>query len=60
MVRLRVRKKRSNLKTNLKKMEKAGEELSGVKLDKNPKIAELELRALGIMARVKKEGITSA
>jgi hypothetical protein len=38
-------------------MEKVGEELSGVKLDKDPKIASLELQALGIAERVKKEKI---
>ena len=53
-------KKRINLSKALKNMEKVGESLSGVKLDKNPKIASLELQALGISARVKKEGIQSA
>ena len=38
-------------------MDKAGESLSGVKVDKNPKIASLELQALGIAERVKKERI---
>lgn len=38
-------------------MEKAGEGLSGVRVDKDPKIASLELQALGIAKIVKKEGI---
>ncbi len=42
-----------------KKLDKIGEELSGVKLDKDPKIAEIELEILGVAARVKKEGIQS-
>ncbi len=50
-------KKRINLNKALKKLDKIGESLSGVKLDKNPKVASLELKALGIMERVKKEGI---
>jgi len=44
----------------LRKVDKLGESLSGVKLNSNPQIAKLELRALGIMARAKKEGIRSA
>jgi hypothetical protein len=41
-------------------MEKAGEELSGIKVSKDPKTAELELRLLGVATRAKKKGITSA
>lgn len=50
-------KRKSNLKQNLRKMEKAGQGLSGAKVSDNPKIASLELQMLGIAARVKKEGI---
>jgi len=39
-------------------MNKVGENLEGVTItSKNPKIASLELQALGIAQRVKKEGI---
>lgn len=55
MVKSNIRKR--NLKTLFKKMEKAGERLSGVKVDKDPKVAKLELDMLGIATRVKKEGI---
>jgi len=41
----------------LKKIKKAGEELEGVILDKNPTIAKIELQALGIAERIKKEGL---
>ncbi|MDD5355074.1 MAG: hypothetical protein PHY56_00830 [Candidatus Omnitrophica bacterium] len=42
----------------IKKWDKLGKELSGVKVNKDPEKAKLELEALGIMARVKKEGIS--
>jgi SMC interacting uncharacterized protein involved in chromosome segregation len=53
----KVQKTINNLRQAIKGMEKLEKELSGVKLDKNPKIAKLELKVLGISARVKKEGI---
>ena len=44
-------------KQALKKIGKAQEKLSRVKLNPNPQIAKVELQALGLAARVKKEGI---
>ena len=38
-------------------MNKAGDELSGIKLSNDPKTAELELELLGVAAIAKKEGI---
>lgn len=52
-------KRKSNLKANLKRIEKAGESLSGVKVSNDPKRAELELRLLGVSARIKKEGLSA-
>ena len=53
-------KRKVNLKKALKNIDKVGERLSGVKLSKDPKRAELELELLGVATRCKKEGITSA
>lgn len=55
-----MKPKKSNLKSNLKRVAKLGEQLSGVKLSSDPKRAGLELKMQGIVARVKKEGLTSA
>ena len=55
-----MKKRKSRLAFDLKRLDKIGESLQGVILDKNPKIAEIELQALEIAHRVKKEGITSA
>lgn len=49
--------RKNNLANKLKKIKKAGEELEGVILDKNPTIAKIELQALGIAERIKKEGL---
>ena len=53
-------RKPRNLKSLLKKMEKAGESLNGVKLNKDSKIASAELKMLGISAVIKKEGLSNA
>ena len=50
-------KRNLSLKKALKNIDKVGERLSGVKLSKDPKRAELELELQGAVARVKKEGI---
>ena len=42
----------------MRRMEEARNNASGVILDKDPKKAELEMRMLGIVTRVKKEGIS--
>lgn len=49
--------RKRNLNALMKRMEKAGKSLQGINVDSDPKKAELELRAIGIQALVKKEGI---
>ena len=53
-------KRKTSLASDLKRLDKIGESLQGVILDKNPQIAKLELSALALAQRCKKEGITSA
>ncbi len=54
-----LKKRKSNLQSDLRRMKKAGEQLQGVEVSKDPKRAELELEMLGIATRVKKEGINT-
>lgn len=51
-------KRKSRLSQLLKKMERAEEGIGGVVVDKDPKRAALELKAIGITKIVKKEGIS--
>ena len=55
-----MNKRKTSLASDFKRLDKIGESLQGVILDKNPKIAEIELQALEIAQRAKREGITSA
>lgn len=53
-----MKPKRSNLKSVMRRIDKIGEQLSGVKVSSDPKRAELELKMLGIAAKIKHEGLS--
>ncbi len=48
---------KTSLNSKLKKIEKAGESLSGVKVSNDPKRAEIEKRLFAAGEKVKKEGL---
>lgn len=52
-------KRRSNLNSDLKRIKKVGELISGVKINGNPEEVKLKLELHGAVARVKKEGINA-
>jgi hypothetical protein len=57
--RLEKVKRRSNLNSDLKRIKKVGELISGVKINGNPEEVKLKLELHGAVARVKKEGINA-